>query len=150
MDFTNFKLFYPVLKNLTPRDSVWMMVPLLLQMHLQMRRPALLHTTTTGTRCVYLSWFLFFLFVRHTNRISVHVQVTLVLACLGDVGDQVTSFSSSLFSNNTAAGDRTPGASTTSTPSITSTTLLLPHDGPDRDMKTETWRTASFLTCRDR
>lgn len=35
-------------------------------------------------------------------------------------------------------GDKTPGASTTNMPSITSTTLLLQHDGKCHDMKLET------------
>lgn len=51
------------------------------------------------------------------------------------------------FSNNTVVGDKTLGGSTANTASITSTTLLLQHDGQDPDMKTETQRKASFPTC---
>lgn len=52
-----------------------------------------------------------------------------------------------LFSNNTAVGDKTPGGSTTNMLSITSTIPLLQHDGQNPDMKMETQRKASFLTC---
>lgn len=43
-----------------------------------------------------------------------------------------------------AAGDKIPGDNTTNMPSITSTTLLLQHDGKNPNMKMETPRKASF------
>ena len=143
-------------KNLMPRDNVWMTSPRLQQVRWQTHRPPTLHTTTTGTRWVsYLKrWLCLHVTLRLLKAANGHTCYFPVRTCfwcfnlVENLGDPVYLFFPSLFlSSHTAAGDKTPGGSTTSMPSITSTTLLLQHDEQNPHTKTETQRKASFLTC---
>lgn len=112
---------HAALKNPMLRDSAWKTALQLLFPPWRTHRPTARPTTTTGTRWVSSSQ-LSTLCVDHSFKTFVLLTVPF----------PPPSFVFS--SNSTAAGDRTPGDSTTNTASIASTTPLLRHDVqiPDR------------------